>query len=368
MACEMERVLEENESGAETVAEVRAPVPLPVRRPPRVVEPVPPKVVEMVEEAETTPLMACSGPVREPTVREPPETVRPPENERLVEVALDGKGYEKDVRFRVPPKESVPPPERPPEVLMVTEEFWSWLLPMVEVATTEPLALTERRVLARRVMAREVVVALVVVELPWTVRVPTLAVCAKRLVEEAVVEKKLVEVALVVVPMVTVRAEMVEVAYAVNPPLNCVRVEVALPASWKGYWARSEEVETLLLKVVQSAEVRRPRAEPEAEGTLRVAVPPKETGEEAQPMSEPEVPSEKEMLEFWSWLLPMVEVATTAPEALTERRVLEREVMAREVEVAEVVAVAVGDDNEGDDNDHDGRNQNQNSHPLVVRP
>ncbi len=32
------------------------------------------------------------------------------------------------------------------------------------------------------------------------------------------------------------------------------------------------------------------------------------------------------MVEFWSWLLPMVEVATTWPAALTERSVFEREV------------------------------------------
>ena len=41
-AWEMERVFPENESGAETVAEVTWPVPFPVRMPPRVVEPVPP--------------------------------------------------------------------------------------------------------------------------------------------------------------------------------------------------------------------------------------------------------------------------------------------------------------------------------------
>jgi hypothetical protein len=42
----MERVLFANESGEEMAAEVMAPVPLPVRRPPSVVEPVPPKPTE----------------------------------------------------------------------------------------------------------------------------------------------------------------------------------------------------------------------------------------------------------------------------------------------------------------------------------
>ena len=38
----MERVLPVNDRGEETTADVSAPVPLPVKRPPRVVEPVPP--------------------------------------------------------------------------------------------------------------------------------------------------------------------------------------------------------------------------------------------------------------------------------------------------------------------------------------
>jgi hypothetical protein len=51
----MERVLAEKSKGPETMAEVTCPVPLPVRRPPRVVDPVPPKLVAMVEEATTAP-------------------------------------------------------------------------------------------------------------------------------------------------------------------------------------------------------------------------------------------------------------------------------------------------------------------------
>ncbi len=52
-------------------------------------------------------------------------------------------------------------PRATPEMV----EFWSWLLPMVEVETTEPLLFTARRVLARPERARLVVVALVVVAL-----------------------------------------------------------------------------------------------------------------------------------------------------------------------------------------------------------
>ena len=57
LACEMESVLPLKESGPETVADVIAPVPLPVRRPPSVVEPVPPKAVVRVVVPRTEPLL-----------------------------------------------------------------------------------------------------------------------------------------------------------------------------------------------------------------------------------------------------------------------------------------------------------------------
>lgn len=59
-----------------------------------------------------------------------------------------------------------------------------------------------------------------------------------------------------------------------------------------------EVLEILLLNSDQSAEVRRPRAEAEADGILSVAVPPKETGEADQLMSEPVLPVAKAMVEF----------------------------------------------------------------------
>lgn len=72
-------------------------------------------------------------------------------------------------------------------------------------------------------------------KLPVSVSAPPFALVKKRLVLDALVAKKLVEVALVVVPSVTVSEEMVDEAYAVRPPLNCVSVEVALPARLNGY-------------------------------------------------------------------------------------------------------------------------------------
>ena len=51
----IESVLAENKSGPETIAEVTCPVPFPVKSPPKVVEPVPPKLVAIVVEPITEP-------------------------------------------------------------------------------------------------------------------------------------------------------------------------------------------------------------------------------------------------------------------------------------------------------------------------
>lgn len=51
-----------------------------------------------------------------------------------------------------------------PRAIPEMVEFWSWLLPMVVVPTTAPLAETESSVLERPVIAKVEVVALVVVD------------------------------------------------------------------------------------------------------------------------------------------------------------------------------------------------------------
>ena len=56
-ACERESVLPLKRRGPEIVAAVMAPVPFPVRSPPKVVEPVPPKEVETVVVAMTEPVL-----------------------------------------------------------------------------------------------------------------------------------------------------------------------------------------------------------------------------------------------------------------------------------------------------------------------
>ena len=48
------------------------------------------------------------------------------------------------VRVTDPPRETSPPPVRPLPAVTVMEEFCSWLLPIVEVATTEPSELVVR--------------------------------------------------------------------------------------------------------------------------------------------------------------------------------------------------------------------------------
>jgi hypothetical protein len=86
-------------------------------------------------------------------------------------------------RFRVPPRETAPPPVRPPEVLMVMAEFWSWALPMVVEEITWPFAFTARRDDVRPVKAKLVVVAEVVVLLRpvkfWRVVEPVWRVLVK---------------------------------------------------------------------------------------------------------------------------------------------------------------------------------------------
>jgi len=79
------------------------------------------------------------------------------------------------------------------------------------------------------------------------------------------VPARYVEPVVVAFPFVvrpSVPLPIVELANAVRPPLNCVKVEVALPASEKGYSAASEEEATLLLKRFQSLELKKPLCEP----------------------------------------------------------------------------------------------------------
>ena len=156
----MERVFPENERGEEMVAEVTWPVPLPVRRPPKVVEPVPPKLVASV-------VVPMTGPELLVYRREEVIDV----TARLVEVAC----------FK--------------EVLPRTVK-----VPMV--------ALAEERLVELAVVAKSVVeVALVLVEL---VEVRLSMTEGRRMVEEAyraVLNQVGVVVALVEVPYVEVMVQ-----------------------------------------------------------------------------------------------------------------------------------------------------------------
>ena len=158
---DIERVLFAKESGPEKRDEVTCPVPFPVRRPPKVVEPVPPK---------------------------PTETV---------------------------------------------------VVPM-----TLPWPFPKRMEFAMVEMARLVVVACWREELPRTVRVPLALRAPPTLRRDAIVvepmwyeEPVVVAPPLMVSPPAWVPEPMVEVEYAVKPPLNWVNVLVALPETWNGYEA-----------------------------------------------------------------------------------------------------------------------------------
>ena len=64
---------------------VKGEVPFPRRRPVRVVAPVPPYATPIEVVAETTPALACRGPLREPRVKELLNVI-PPVNVLLVYV------------------------------------------------------------------------------------------------------------------------------------------------------------------------------------------------------------------------------------------------------------------------------------------
>jgi len=85
----------------------------------------------------------------------------------------------------------------------------------------------------------DVIARLVVVALPCTTRLPVVVAPPD-----------------IVSPPACAPLPIVDDANAVRPPPNCVSVEVELPVPWNGYCAKSEDVETLPLKSVQSVEER----------------------------------------------------------------------------------------------------------------
>ena len=134
----------------------------------------------------------------------------------------------------------------------------------------EPIELIAKLVVVACEVVAKRVVEKAAIMLPKTLTpalsVPKLAAEAKRLVDEAVVEKKLLEVACwsevlpstvsaplalsepptlriepTVVELVTAKVPVLVAPVVVRPPLNCVSVEVALPASWKGYAAAIDD-------------------------------------------------------------------------------------------------------------------------------
>ena len=142
----------------------------------------------------------------------------------FVEVAyvvesVHGQGAESET---VPPRATEPPPERPEPAVTVTEEFCSWLLPIVDVETKDVPSYESS---VPEVKDVALLPPLVIARAFPRVRVPSVAVCEKRFVDDAVVEKKLVEV-----PEVRERVPRVEtpvmLRVATWKPLN--RVDVAL--------------------------------------------------------------------------------------------------------------------------------------------
>ena len=109
--------------------------------------------------------------------------------------------------------------------------------------------------------------------MPRTAAITEPAVVVLRRVEVIPVMARLVVVALVVVELPTLSAVIVDDALEMNPAVNCRSVEVELPieVGVNGKMEESDEDDTLLLKVLQSAAARQPKVE--ASAVLQVTAP-----------------------------------------------------------------------------------------------
>ena len=124
----------------------------------------------------------------------------------------------------------------------------------------------------------------------------------------------------VAVPVVVRAPTTVDELFAINPLVRVWRLlqvlvvvvpkprEIVLAVFTSGYV--NARAACLLLKVVQSALVRRPRLVAEEEGTLIVREEPSAAGEPETLMSVPVLPVMSPMVAFASWLLPIVLVET----------------------------------------------------------
>ena len=190
----MARVLPENVRGPVTVAAVSEPVPLPVRRPPSVVEPVPPLATERV-------------PVRRPTLIEEVATTLPcalVERRPLMMLVMASEVVVALVAVTVA---SV--------VLPVTLRV-PWCVVLPEVRVPNDAAVEKRLVLDAVVAKDDVEVAAWRLVLPKTVSEPlALRAPPTERSDESVVEPVTARVPVEVAPVV------------VKPPLNASCVDVA---------------------------------------------------------------------------------------------------------------------------------------------
>jgi len=118
-----------------------------------------------------------------------------------------------------------------------------WLVPIDEVATTEPFALTARIVLVRPVMAKLEVVALVKVLLPLKV-----LLLAKSVVEATVTEPPTESVCPLMVPRVPVKRLVPKVEVATSLPVlsKAKREDAVTPVNQTELVAVKSEVDALV--------------------------------------------------------------------------------------------------------------------------
>jgi hypothetical protein len=266
----MARVLPLKVKGAETVAEVTWPVPFPVKMPPRVVLPVPPPAAVRVPEREGVKVWVLPLPVM----------VRAMVWPLAVEVVV--------AKVTVGPEEVWPagPMACTAEVMSPSEEVAVRVYPPVEFPT--------------RMFPYDGAVESPVP--PYATEMVELAETTPLIAWSGPLRE----------PMVTPPLKTLEAEYVLTVVVpNAVEKTPVEELYESGYTALRDVEEILLLKTLQSDEVRRPRAEAEADGRLKVRMSP----EAVMVKSVPEVEEASVWVEpVWYWPAgPMAVMPPPAP-------------------------------------------------------
>ena len=149
------------------------------------------------------------------------------------------------------------------------------------------------------------------------------------------VDEAMVAISNSVIPEKDGEADKTNEPVPVTPVTSVIRLSSSAMVS-------SEVLEILLVKVVQSAEVKRPRLAAEALGIFSVAVSPSATGEADQLMSVPVLPVAKAMEELAKPALPSVPVSVGVYVMVLPAPVMSKPAVRPLNALVEVARVSVG--------------------------